>query len=212
MATTTGTTHDDPRTLDVSASAAAPSVDQPNSGSDLKRPGGRSARVRAEVHRAARELLAELPAESLTVPVIAARAGVHATTVYRRWGSVGEILADVTASRAAGEVVVPDTGSLSGDLRRWVADVAVDLSDPDVIGLMRASLGSGLQTACSACVVDRRAQLEAILTREQDRGGAAPEVHHAADLLLGPLYYRAVFLSEAPDPSWAATLVDNLLR
>jgi AcrR family transcriptional regulator len=45
------------------------------------RPGGRSARVRAAVHRAVEELLAEGPAEALTVPVIAARAGVHATTV-----------------------------------------------------------------------------------------------------------------------------------
>jgi AcrR family transcriptional regulator len=180
--------------------------------SHLTRPGGRSARIRADVHRAVRELLTEGPAEALTVPIIATRAGVHPTTVYRRWGSVGEILADVTASRVAGEVVVPDTGSLVGDLKRWVADVSVDLADPDVIGLMRASIGTGLSEGCSACVLDRRSQLAAILDRAEARGETAPELLDAADHLLGPLYYRAIFLSEGPSQEWAAGLVDQLCR
>ncbi len=68
------------------------------------RPGGRSARVRAAVHRAVGELLADEPAEALTIPAIAARAGVHATTVYRRWGSVAQLLADVATSRFSGDV------------------------------------------------------------------------------------------------------------
>src|ERR1700709_2184913 len=63
------------------------------------RPGGRSTRVRADVHRATLELLAEHPSETLTLPVIAARAGVHPTTLYRRWGSIGELLTDVASSR-----------------------------------------------------------------------------------------------------------------
>ena len=56
------------------------------------RPGGRSARVRAAVHRAVEELLAESPAEALTMPIIANRAGVHPTTVSRRWSSLGDLL------------------------------------------------------------------------------------------------------------------------
>lgn len=193
---------------DVTSEVPAPAAP----GGHLTRPGGRSARIRADVHRAARALLAEGPAEALTVPIIAARAGVHPTTVYRRWGSVGEILADVTASRVAGEVVVPDTGSLVGDLKRWVADVSVDLSDPDVIGLMRASIGTGLSEGCRACVTDRRTQLGAILERAVARGETAPALLDAADHLLGPLYYRAIFLSEGPSPEWATGLVDQLCR
>lgn len=76
------------------------------------RPGGRSARVRAAVHRAVEELAAAGPAETLTIPAVAARAGVHPTTVYRRWGSVAQLLADVATSRFSGDVVVPDSGSL----------------------------------------------------------------------------------------------------
>src|ERR1700712_4957355 len=102
-------------------------------GAPPTRPGGRSARVRAAVHRAVEELLAEGPADALTMPVIAARAGVHPTTVYRRWGSLGDLLGEVATSRFSGDIVVPDTGTLRGDLERWASAVAVDLTDPDVL-------------------------------------------------------------------------------
>ncbi|WP_214406783.1 TetR/AcrR family transcriptional regulator [Pseudonocardia lacus] len=175
------------------------------------RPGGRSARVRAAVHRAVAELVAETPADGLTVPAVAARAGVHPTTVYRRWRTVGELLADVATSRFSGEVVVPDTGSLRGDLRRWAADVATDLADPDVLALMRATLGAGGQQGACACRGDRENQLAAMIERERARGGPVPTVERAADALLGPLYYRAVFLDAPGDADWARGLVELLL-
>jgi AcrR family transcriptional regulator len=174
------------------------------------RPGGHSARVRAAVHRAVGELLAEEPAEALTIPAIAARAGVHATTVYRRWGSVAQLLGDVATSRFSGDVVVPDTGSLAGDLERWMGDVATDLADPDVLALMRATIGSG-PAGGSACTVDRHAQLGAIIERERARGGKAPSVERAIDALLSPLYYRAIFGGEPASSEWARGLVATLL-
>ncbi|MEA2191306.1 MAG: hypothetical protein QOI73_1427 [Solirubrobacteraceae bacterium] len=175
------------------------------------RPGGRSARVRAAVHRAVEELLAEGPAAALTIPLIAARAGVHPTTVYRRWESLPELLAAVAISRFSGDVVVPDTGTLRGDLERWVADVATDLADPDVLALMRAAVGSAGAEGSTACVADRHAQLEAMLERERSRGGDPPAVERAADALLGPLYYRAIFTARPAEPGWADELVSALL-
>lgn len=175
------------------------------------RPGGRSARVRADVHRAVGELLSEGPAETLTIPVIAARADVHPTTVYRRWGSLAELLAEVATSRFSGDIVVPDTGTLRGDLERWATDVATDLTDPDVLALMRATVGTSPEGG-SACIADRHAQLAAILGHERSRGGIPPDVEHAADALLGPLYYRALFAGHPADPGWARELVHALLR
>lgn len=174
------------------------------------RPGGRSAKVRAAVHRAVAELLAEEPAEALTIPAVAARAGVHATTVYRRWGSAAQLLNDVATSRFSGDVVVPDSGSLSGDLERWMEDVATDLADPDTLALMRATIGSGPDGGC-ACTADRHEQLSAIIERERSRGGTAPDVENAVDSLLGPLYYRAIFSAQPASPDWARRLVDTFL-
>jgi AcrR family transcriptional regulator len=175
------------------------------------RPGGRSARIRAAVHRAVGELLAEGPAETLTIPLIAARAGVHPTTVYRRWGSLAELLGDVATSRFSDDIVVPETGTLRGDLERWVSDVATDLADPDHLALLRAAVGTGPQGG-NACVADRHAQLAAIIEQERSRGGDAPDVARAVDALLGPLYYRAIFAAQPAAPDWARELVSALLQ
>ncbi|MDT0390940.1 TetR-like C-terminal domain-containing protein [Streptomyces dubilierae] len=174
------------------------------------RPGGRSAKVRAAVHRAVAELLAEEEAETLTLPAVAARAGVHPTTLYRRWGSTAQLLTDVATSRFSDDLVVPDSGSLAGDLERWLADVATDVADPDTLALMRATIATGPAGGC-ACVEDRHRQLGAILRHEVERGGAAPEVESAADSLLGPLYYRAIFTSEPASADWARDLVASYL-
>ncbi|KUF19307.1 MULTISPECIES: TetR-like C-terminal domain-containing protein [Streptomyces] len=186
----------------------APTTPPPQTGS---RPGGRSARVRAAVHRAVRELVADEAGEPMTIPAVAARAGVHATTVYRRWGSVGELLADVTTSRFTGEIVVPDTGSVRGDLERYASDLAKDLGDPDTLALVRATIGTGGEQGAAACRGERRRQLEAILERARARGEQAPSLEHTTDAVLAPLYYRAVFTDFPLTPEWTGSLVSRLL-
>jgi hypothetical protein len=52
--------------------------------SSAKRPGGRSAQVQAQVRAALEELVAEQGRERVTVPAVAERAGVSASSIYRR--------------------------------------------------------------------------------------------------------------------------------
>ena len=80
------------------------------------RPGGRSARVQAAVHQAVRELQREQGRDGLTVPAVAARAGVTPSTIYRRWGDLSQLLADVAVEQLQPEQAPPDTGSFYGDL------------------------------------------------------------------------------------------------
>ncbi|GHF39826.1 TetR family transcriptional regulator [Amycolatopsis bartoniae] len=166
--------------------------------------------MRASVHRAVEELLSEQPAEEVTLPLIATRAGVHPTTVYRRWGSLADLLSEVASSRFSGDIVVPDTGDVREDLERWATAVATDLADPDTLAIMRAALGAGPDGGC-ACTADRHAQLEAILERERSRGGRTPSVEEASDGLLGPLYYRALFTQLPVTAEWVRGLVRKLL-
>lgn len=163
------------------------------------------------MHRAVEELVAEGPAENLTMPLIAARAGVHPTTVYRRWASLADLLGEVATSRFSGDIVVPDTGTLRGDLERWVTGVATDFGDPDVLALMRATIGTSPAGGC-VCTADRHAQLDAILQRERSRGGNPPDLDRAVNSLLAPMYYRVMFTADPTESAWALRLVDDLLR
>jgi hypothetical protein len=56
--------------------------------------------VQKAVHRAVRELQADGGEGELTVPAVAARAGVTPSTIYRRWG----IAVAAFVRRGAGEV------------------------------------------------------------------------------------------------------------
>src|SRR5690349_3065438 len=80
------------------------------------RPGGRSARVRAQVLEATGRRLVEQGYDALTVDSVAEAAGVHRTTVYRRWRDVGGLLADLLEAAADDSWRPADTGSLAGDL------------------------------------------------------------------------------------------------
>lgn len=86
-------------------------------GSD--RPGGRTARTRRAVHDAVRELMRE-PDASLSIPAVAARAGVHETTIYRRWHTIESLVLDVIIERITEESPVPATGDLRTDLTTYV--------------------------------------------------------------------------------------------
>ena len=57
------------------------------------RVGGRSARIQSAVQDAVTRLGATTPREELTVPQIAAEAGVTPSTIYRRWGDLSALLA-----------------------------------------------------------------------------------------------------------------------
>src|SRR5690349_1903487 len=81
------------------------------------RPGGRTARVREAVLRAAGDALAEHGFDRLDLADVARRAEVGKTTVYRRWSSPTGLIADLLDDMAEQSTPRARTGSLEGDLR-----------------------------------------------------------------------------------------------
>ncbi|WP_432514181.1 TetR-like C-terminal domain-containing protein [Kineococcus sp. SYSU DK001] len=181
----------------------------------MARPGGRSAKVTAAVHRAVEELLTD--GGSVTVPRVAARAGVNATSVYRRWGDVAALLADTALLRFGTSGDVPDTGTLRGDLRAWGAALAEQAARPAELALLRAAVTAGpadpgapdgAESARSACLAGRNAQAEALLAAAAARGEDTPTATRVLDHLVAPVYFRALFGLPAPSVD---VLVDRLL-
>lgn len=107
------------------------------------RPGGRTARVRAAVLRAAGDVLAEEGFAHLDLADVARRAGVGKTTVYRRWGTVTALVADLLGDMAEQSLPRADTGSVLGDLRANADLVRRTLADPRQGALFRAVIAAG---------------------------------------------------------------------
>ena len=104
---------------------------------EMVRQGGRSARIQEAVHLATQALLNEVGRSEINVPMIAERAGVTPSTVYRRWGDLAQLLADTAAERLRPIADPEDTGSLAGDLRAFVLQYAEEMGSPVGRALMR---------------------------------------------------------------------------
>ncbi|MFB9832067.1 TetR/AcrR family transcriptional regulator [Actinoallomurus acaciae] len=181
-----------------------------------RRPGGRSARVGAAVHRAALDLMAERGYGTFTVGDVASRAGVADTSVYRRWGTLEALLVDVAITWLTAQSPIPDTGSLDGDLRAYAAGVARDLAGPDALAILRLIIAldaagpDGVQ-ARGEFFAERSRQIQDMLDRARTRGERPPEVLDILDHILAPMYIRVLFGADLT-PDYADTLADRLLR
>ncbi|WP_121712375.1 TetR/AcrR family transcriptional regulator [Streptomyces sp. E5N91] len=185
---------------------------EPAVGAPERRPGGRTARVRAQVLDAVRAELAEAGHEGLTVEGVAARAGVHRTTVYRRWRDVGGLLVDVIDAAGEMDWQPPDTGSLRGDLTALNREIQESLvvRPSFAVALMAASFHSEQAARAQTRLwADRYAQCEILVERAVERGelpvrGARGATDLDARSLLiaatAPVYHQVVLLRADPDP------------
>jgi len=177
------------------------------------RPGGRSARVQAAVHQATGELIAQHGRAALTVPLIAARAGVTPSTIYRRWGDLGDLLADVAVQRLRPESDPADLGSLYDDLHAWAEQYLDEMSSEIGLAMMRDVLsGSQGERVPCQCSEFTTSQVAAIVERAVARGEAAPEVERVMDTVVSPIIYRALFGSVPATRAHVRKLVDACLK
>ncbi|MFC8827476.1 TetR/AcrR family transcriptional regulator [Streptomyces sp. NPDC057137] len=181
-----------------------------------RRPGGRSARVGAEVHQAVTDLISERGYGNFTVGEVAARAGVADSSIYRRWGSLETLLTDVALTRLNAQSPMPDTGSLAGDLRTYAANVAREITGPDGLAVVRLAVAlssNGQQAGLQArddLRTERTRQLQSMLDRARERGEHAPDAFDVLDHILAPMYIRVLF-GMGITPDYVDGLVDRML-
>ncbi|GGZ32719.1 TetR/AcrR family transcriptional regulator [Streptomyces poonensis] len=170
-----------------------------------RRPGGRTARIRTQVLDAVLAELGERGYDGLTMEAVAARAGVHRATVYRRWGDVGGLLADVLDAAGDDDWQPPDTGSLEGDLTALNQEIqdAMTAQPPIMASLIAASFRSEKAAdAQQRLWEDRYARCEITVGRAVRRGELPPHTD-ARRLLIAataPLYHQLVLLRTPADP------------
>ncbi|MFF5098146.1 MULTISPECIES: TetR/AcrR family transcriptional regulator [Actinosynnema] len=178
----------------------------------MVRPGGRSARVQEAVRGAVRELLEEVGRDALTVPMVAQRAAVTPSTVYRRWGDLRELLSDVAVERLRPDEPPEDRGGLRADLEAWAEQFLEEMASPPVRAYLRdALLGDDDGANATRCSDYAAEQVTLILARAEARSEHPPPLEAAMDHLVSPLVYRILFRPAGLDAAHARRLVAELL-
>ncbi|GAA2252864.1 MULTISPECIES: TetR-like C-terminal domain-containing protein [Kitasatospora] len=175
------------------------------------RPGGRSARVLADVVAATLAEVSEKPYDQLTVDAVANRSGIHKATLYRRWGGMDGLIAQALTTSAEQPWPIPDTGSVDEDVRLLAHEVYATFTDPELRTTPTALIAAALRSprgaeALHAFFAARHRQAAEVAVRGVERGelpsGADPvELVRAAT---APLYHR-LFLTGEPLDEPAAT-------
>lgn len=116
----------------------------------------------------------------LRIDDVAARAGVNKTTVYRRWPTKQELLRDALLSITTETFVVPDTGSLRGDLLAVARRNLEFAARPEHHGVFRIFAAEGDDAELAAIVRTLRASVESVprevLAAAERRGEVAAGV------------------------------------
>ncbi|CAM5731477.1 TetR/AcrR family transcriptional regulator [Streptomyces fumanus] len=161
------------------------------------RPGGRTARVRAAVLRAAGDALAEHGFAGLDLADVARRAEVGRTTVYRRWGTVTGLVADLLVDMAEQSLPRTETGTLLGDLKANARLVRRTLADPRQGALFKAVIAAAVCEPRTAEALHRfyetRVEEWAPCVRQAVERGELPagtDAHEVIRAVSAPLYYR----------------------
>jgi AcrR family transcriptional regulator len=167
-----------------------------------QRPGGRTARVRAQILDATVRLVARHGITGFSYEEVADLAGVHKMTVYRNWPDRDRLVSEAIMGMAGATVPLEDTGDLRRDLSDFLVALAAVLAGPTGRALTHA-----VQTAQDNDDVRRTVDLVAAqrLALFQRRAASATErgelphvdARFLGDLLSGPVHLH---VSRNPPP------------
>jgi AcrR family transcriptional regulator len=172
--------------------------------------GGRSARIQEAVHEAVRHLSAETDRDQLTVPQIAAEAGVTPSTIYRRWGDLASLLADVAVERLRPITDPDDTGATASDVRTFVEQYVEEMSSPVGRALMRDVFSPSEQSYSGKCAIFTRQHLSTIAERAEARGEISFDIDEVIDHVMAPIVYRLLFGDRELTLDYCHSLLDRI--
>jgi AcrR family transcriptional regulator len=172
-----------------------------------KRPGGRTAAVTNAIRSAVEELVSEQGRDKVSIPMVAERAGVNATTIYRRWPDAGTMINDIATYQLDPARPLPDTGELRSDVAAWATEVLLHYRKPVNAALLRAgSANAGeAQSDCLRGLLDEAERLV-----EQAGKKAKVTARDVVDGVLAPVMYRIIFIPSSLTDDYAEQLTNKL--
>src|SRR5829696_3268846 len=179
----------------------------------------RDARRDTAILEATLAILQEQGYRGVTIESVAARAGVARPTIYRRWPSKPAMVVAALIASAELAIPVPDTGSSRRDLIAVQRHQVALMNSPDsrriTAGLV-ADLAHDPELAdayVTQYLAPRRETVWQVLQRGVDRGDLDADIDlaFAYDLLIGPLFMRAIVWGQPLAPDAAENTADVIL-
>ncbi|MFI6107610.1 TetR/AcrR family transcriptional regulator [Streptomyces sp. NPDC051310] len=174
------------------------------------RPVGRGRKAQAAVRAATLAELLDRGYAELTVEGVAQRAGVHKTTVYRRWKDRASLVVDALAEHFATDIPAPDTGAVETDLQALARALAHSMTGPvgrAVQTAMHSDAGRlpEIAEARRKVFADRFRRAEPVITRAIERGELPAETDPVEVLktLAAPIYFRLLVSADPIDEGTA---------
>lgn len=160
-------------------------------------------------------LLDQVGYDGVTVEEVAARSGVHKTTVYRRWPTKPELIAAAVGAQAEVDVPIPDTGTLIGDMRALASAVVANIGSGagaqrsrSIVAAAAASpeLTANLHDFWAGRMSASGAVIERAIARGELRSDTDPNL--IIEMLVGPIWLRLLLTGEPIDDDLAARLAE----
>jgi AcrR family transcriptional regulator len=182
------------------------------------RPAQRGAGRRRAICDAVFGLLAEVGYDRMTMDLVADRAHASKATIYRSWQDKPEMVVEAILEHFGGELEIPDTGSLRGDLLAVLGNACtlVNNVEGDVISGLITAAGRNPKLACAlkASLVEAKKPLHhAVVERAVARGEVPPDTDAALlhEVLHAIILSRKVWENEPPTAEWARHVTDDIL-
>lgn len=180
-----------------------------------RRPGGRNAAVRLAVAHAVLSFL-EQGQPDFSVADVAARAGVHRATVYRRWPTRAALLAEALSLQYS-RITVPMTGDFVADLRTLSHRLAHYLAEP-VLRTVNGMAIAGSEPGFGALVNTHWEPVKQRMTDLIEAGIRSGQLRRDTDpdaiirLLVGPLLMTPLFTQAGATKAQIDQTTDAILR
>ncbi|MET8246347.1 TetR/AcrR family transcriptional regulator [Streptomyces sp. NPDC005202] len=172
--------------------------------------------MRQAVLTAAVELLSTEGLAGATVAAVARSAGVHETSIYRRWKTRENLMLDALTTQLDTALPIPDTGSVRRDLVQFFTSLVQLLGTPQGQALLRLSVerDDTLDDRRGPYWSDRLERAAVMVRRgiERDELAADTDPGLLVEAISGPLFARVVLSGARLDEPLAQRLVDLALE
>ena len=177
----------------------------------------RSADADEAILEATLAVAGELGFRGMSMDLVAERAGVSKTTIYRRWSSK-EALVLEALRQAINPLDDVDLGSVRSDLETYLGNLAERMSSGRMSDVLPHLIDVSVHDPQLRCSLDdyvshRRRPLVAILERGSERGELRDgvDISIVVDALIGPFIYRKLLTGAPVGRRFTNRLLDVVL-